>query len=347
MIDILHDLENWINEHERIALATVVSTWGSSPRGVGAKMAITPRGRVTGSVSGGCVEGAVFEAGVRVLKTGHPELLHFGVADELAWDVGLACGGKIDIFVQPLDNQMVAQAASSIRSRTPVALVTVIGGKTEMLGRQLLFSEKDLLLDAGEGVFHAAREAANAGFIAEKPQRLFFPVDTGEQVEFFVELFLPSPVLVIVGGVHTAIYLAKLAKDLGFWTVLLDPRKAFGNSERFPEVSQLIQSWPQEAFEQIPPSKITCFAILTHDPKIDDPAIKLAFKSDASYIGALGSRTTHEKRCQRLFEAGVSKEQIQRIHSPIGLPIQAKTPEEVALSVMAEIISEFRKSEQI
>jgi xanthine dehydrogenase accessory factor len=343
MIDILTDLEKWVQAQERIALATVVSTWGSSPRGAGAKMALTPEGKITGSVSGGCVEGVVFEAGVEVLKTDRPELLHFGVADELAWEVGLACGGKIDVFVQSLDLQLFTQVAALVRSRTPAALVTVIGAKEELLGRQFLFTAEEPVYGTGQELLEAARDAARTGLTQGKSQRKFFPLESGEQVEFFVDVLLPSPALVIVGGVQAAIALASFAKILGYQTILIDPRKAFGNKERFPQVDLLIPLWPEDAFQQVPLTGRTCVVLLTHDPKIDDPALKIVLESPAFYIGALGSRSTHEKRRQRLLEQGVSLEGINRIHAPVGIDIGALTPEEIALAVMAEIVSSFRK----
>jgi len=337
MRDILPDLDNWrADNNQSIALATVIQTWGSSPRRAGAKMAITPDGKITGSVSGGCVEGAVFESGVEVLKTGHPQLLHFGVADETAWEVGLACGGSIDIFVKPLDVRFFKSLRSILMEEQTAVIVTVVRGSDELLGREILLRDNGDVtgtisneLDAQ--VLQEARVTLSNG----KSQRLML----NESIEIFLEVILPPPTLIVVGGVHITIALMALAKTLGYRTVVIDPRSAFGSEARFPHVDQLIQLWPDEAFQQIPPNRSTAIAMLTHDPKLDDPALKIALPSSAFYVGALGSKTTQAKRRQRLLDDGLTEAQLNRLHGPIGLEIGAGTPEEIAMSIMAEIVS--------
>jgi xanthine dehydrogenase accessory factor len=336
MRDILPDLDKWRAEEQPIALATVVQTWGSSPRRAGAKMALTPDGKITGSVSGGCVEGAVYEAGVDVLKSRHPQLLHFGVADETAWEVGLACGGSIDIFVKPLEEEIFQSVHSVLVEETPAVLVTVVRGPGELLGREMLIEEKgtvtgSLANDLDEQALAVAQETLAQG----EARRVML----NEDVEVFIELILPPPTLIAVGGVHITIALMALAKTLGYRTVVIDPRSAFGNTERFPNVDLLIQHWPEDAFQEIPLTRSTAVAMLTHDPKLDDPALKIALPSPAFYVGALGSKTTQAKRRQRLLEDGLTEEQLNRLHGPIGLKIGAGTPEEIALSIMAEIIA--------
>jgi len=334
--DILPDIDTWRAENKSIALATVVQTWGSSPRRAGAKMALTPDGKITGSVSGGCVEGAVFDTGIAVLKSNRPQLLHFGVADETAWEVGLACGGSIDIFVQPLDVEIFSPLRSLLLDEKSAVLVTVIGGSDEILGREMLVREDGTVAgtikeEVNEQVKDLAREALAQG--ASRRAML------NDDVEVFVEVISPPPTLVAVGGVHITIALMALAKTLGYRTVVVDPRSAFGNETRFPHVDQLIQSWPQEAFQQIPINRSTAVAMLTHDPKLDDPALKIALPSAAFYVGALGSKTTQAKRRQRLLDDGLTQEQLDRLHGPIGLDIGAGTPEEIAISIMAEIVA--------
>jgi len=337
MRDILSDLDRWRADNNSIALATVIQTWGSSPRRAGAKMALTPDGKITGSVSGGCVEGAVYDSGVEVLKSNLPQLLHFGVADETAWEVGLACGGSIDIFVKPFDTNFFESLRSVLEEEQSAVLVTVIRGPEELLGSEVLVREDGYItgalnsLSSDKQALDLARETLEQG----ESRRVIL----NEDVEAFMEVILPPPTLIAVGGVHITIALMTLAKTLGYRTVVIDPRSAFGNEERFPNVDQLIQQWPDEAFQKIPITRSTAVAMLTHDPKLDDPALKIALPSQAFYVGALGSKTTQGKRRQRLLEDGLTEEQLNRLHGPIGLEIGAGTPEEIAMSIMAEIVA--------
>jgi xanthine dehydrogenase accessory factor len=336
MRDILSDLDNWRADNKSIALATVIQTWGSSPRRAGAKMALTPDGKITGSVSGGCVEGAVFEAGVEVLKSNRPQLLHFGVADETAWEVGLACGGSIDIFVKPLEAEFFNALRSTLVEEHPAVVGTVVRGSDEMVGREILVREDGNVT----GSFHDELDQRALGLARETlAQGESRRVLLGEDLEAFMEVILPPPTLIAVGGVHITIALMALAKTLGYRTVVVDPRSAFGSEERFPHVDELIRSWPDEAFRQLPLTRSTAIAMLTHDPKLDDPALKIALPSSAFYVGALGSKTTQSKRRQRLLEDGLTQEQLNRLHGPIGLEIGAGTPEEIAMSIMAEIVA--------
>jgi xanthine dehydrogenase accessory factor len=336
MRDILSDLDKWNPQDQAIALATVIQTWGSSPRRAGAKMALTPDGKITGSVSGGCVEGAVFEAGVEVLKSNRPQLLHFGVADETAWEVGLACGGSIDILVKPLDTEFFDVLRAVLLAEQQAAVISVVRGPDELLGCEMLVREDgsvtgSLQVNLDQQAIDVARDSLAQG----ESRRVML----NEDVEIFVEVILPPPTLIAVGGVHITIALMALAKSLGYRTIVVDPRTAFGNEERFPNVDRLIQLWPDEAFQQIPITRSTAIAMLTHDPKLDDPALKIALPSPAFYVGALGSKTTQAKRRQRLLEEGLTEGQLDRLHGPIGLDIGAGTPEEIAMSIMAEIVA--------
>jgi xanthine dehydrogenase accessory factor len=344
MRDILPDVTRWLEEGESIALATVVQTWGSSPRKAGSRMALTASGKITGSVSGGCVENAVVEAGIESLKTGLPQLLHFGVADETAWEVGLACGGSIDIFVQPLDSGLFQALKSAIVEETPVVHAIVIRSAGEMPDREYLVSDNRLIAGPTGNEWDAAvltmgRQALSQGGSRRAP--------LNESTEVFLDVLLPSPTLVLVGGVHIAVALAALAKTLGYRTVLVDPRKAWGSEERFPHVDQLIQAWIPDAFAQIHVTRSTAIAMLTHDPKLDDPALKIALNSPAFYVGALGSKTTNARRHARLLADGVTETQLSRLHAPIGLDIGAQTPAEIALAVMAEVVASHRKQGQV
>ena len=343
MRDILPDLDNWRAKNHPIAVATVIQTWGSSPRRAGAKMALTPDGKITGSVSGGCVEGAVFEAGVEVLKSNRPQLLHFGVADETAWEVGLACGGSIDIFVKPLDLEMFKPLRSTLMNEQSAVLVTLVKASDERLGREMLIRDDGGVVGSiseewDVKIVELASESLNQG----ESRR----ATLSDEVEIFMEVISPPPTLIAIGGVHITIVLVTLAKTLGYRTIVVDPRSAFGNETRFPHVDQLIQTWPQDAFQQIPITRSTAIAMLTHDPKLDDPALKIALPSPAFYVGALGSKTTQAKRRQRLLKDGLTESQLERLHGPIGLDIGAGTPEEIAMSIMAEIVAARNRTSQ-
>ncbi len=343
MRDILSDLDGWQREGKSIALATVIQTWGSSPRRVGAKMALTSDGKIAGSVSGGCVENAVYEAGIDSLKTGRFQLLHFGVADEAAWEVGLACGGSVEVFVIPLDMNMYNAIHSTLIEEGTAVLATVIRGPQEILGRELLIREDGNVTGTlgnewNEEVLKLARESLSLGTSRR--------VMLNEDVEIFLEAILPSPTLVIVGGVHIAIALASLGNTLGYRTIMIDPRKAWGNAERFPHVDQLIQAWPDEAFGEVNVTRSTAIVMLTHDPKLDDPAVKIALSSPAFYAGALGSKSTQAKRRARLLNDGLNESQLSRLHAPIGLDIGAQSPEEIALAIMAQVVNAYRRQGQ-
>lgn len=331
MRDVLDDIERWRSEGKRAALATVVATWGSAPRAVGGKMAVAEGLRIAGSVSGGCVENAVAEAAAEVLKTGKARLLKFGVSDDTAWSVGLACGGAIEVFVEPLGDSVYGLVRDALRSERSVAVTTVINGPEEAVGHKLAISADGRTAgDLGDAIDRETRAA-----LAEGRSRR---VALGED-EIFVDVLLPSPRLVVVGGVHIAVALVRLAKALGYSTVLVDPREAFGNRSRFPDVDEIVSEWPDTALAKLALNEGTAVTVLTHDPKLDDPAVTAALASPAFYVGALGSTRTQEKRRQRLLAAGVSEESLARLHAPIGLDLGGRAPEEIALSVMAQIVA--------
>ncbi|HET7291705.1 MAG TPA: XdhC/CoxI family protein [Vicinamibacteria bacterium] len=333
MRDVVEDVDRWRASGEKVALATVVSSWGSAPRRAGAKMAVSAGGGLSGSVSGGCVEGAVAAEARAAIADGRPRLLHFGVADETAWSVGLACGGKIDVFVAPLDDALYGAQREALREDRAVATATVIDG--EGLGRAALIEPSGRTLGSlGGAVEGAAREAALDAVRAGECRRQRIGA-----VELFFEPLLPPPTLVIVGGVHVAVALVALARTLGYRTVVVDPRRAFGSAERFAHADRLLDAWPDEALGSIAISPSTAVAVLSHDPKLDDPALLVALRSPAFYVGALGSTKTQAKRRARLQEAGLGEVELGRLHAPIGLPLGGRAPEEIALAVMAQIVS--------
>jgi len=316
----------------------VVRTWGSAPRKVGAKMAFTTGGvAISGSVSGGCVEGAVIEAGSETLASGQPQLLHFGVSDQTAWTVGLACGGTIEVFVEPLDRAFYAIARAWIAEAQTGALLTVVRGPDEILGRKLAVQNGAVV--AGSTSFGLEDAPALSGAPGQSHM-----AQLGEGIELFVDWLRPAPSLVIVGGAHIAVALARLAKVLGYRTLVIDPRRAFGSAARFPDVDRLVQSWPDKALREYPLGAESAVVTLSHDPKIDDPALRAALAGDAFYVGALGSRKTHAQRTERLTALGLTRDQLGRIHAPVGLDIGAQEPEEIALAIMAEIVAAWRQT---
>jgi xanthine dehydrogenase accessory factor len=311
MREIIGIAKQWKDAGKDVALATVIKTWGSSPRKAGAHMAINSEGDFTGSVSGGCIEGVVIE---EALST---KLLHFGVADDMAWEVGLACGGEIDVFIQPFNSDIVNKVFTLIDKDAPFTYSFVIEGHDSSLGK----------LNIQEGVIQGV-----------DPQIVTEETPEGNVKKFFSSV-QPSPSLLIVGGVHITIKLAQIAKLMGYKIFVIDPRKAFMKTDRFPEIDDLISTWPDEAFKSLPLNSSSAVVTLSHDPKIDDPSLLAALNSPAFYIGALGSKKTNRERRARLKEAGCSDTQLKRIYSPVGIDIGSRTPDEIALAIMAEIIA--------
>lgn len=330
MLDILGGIDGWLGEGRAVALATVVDIWGSAPRRAGAKMGINAAMGMVGSVSGGCVETAVVEAGLESLKDGKARLLHYGVSDDSAWEVGLACGGKISVLVELLDAQWWAIARERVQQNCPMTTVTILAGdragqKMVTDGETVLYSTADDSAQAS--ILRAVREHQQTGRVQV------------DDLDVLVDVYRPAPRLVMVGGAHASVALKNIAHVLGFRVVLIDPRQAFATAERFPDVELISHSYPDKVLPEIGLNADTYIAILTHDPKIDDPALWVALPSKVPYIGILSSKRTHEKRIERLMAAGVDPELLKRIRTPIGLEIGAQTPEEIALCIMAEIVA--------
>jgi xanthine dehydrogenase accessory factor len=332
MIDLLPKIYEWLARGEEIAVATVIRVAGSAPRPVGARMIISEEGRMAGSVSGGCVETTVYAEMMEVLEGGPPRKLHFGITEDMIWDVGLACGGTIDVFVQRLAPDLVEALAAQVEAGRAVALATVVQG--EDLGETALVSRAGVVLGApAEGALDVAREM----LVARAERGEVRQVAEGQAV--YVEPFLPPPMMVIVGGVHVAIPLTRFAKELGFYVVVTDPRAKFANRERFAEADEVLLEWPDEALAHLEIDEATYVVLLTHDPKIDEPTLAAALETKAAYIGAIGSRGTHEARFERMARWGVTAEQLERVYAPIGLDLGGRTPEETALSIIAEVVA--------
>jgi xanthine dehydrogenase accessory factor len=334
---------------ETDAISTVIETWGSAPRTVGAKMALTPSHRIAGSVSGGCVEGAVFEAGVATLESGRPQLLRFGVADETAFEsVGLACGGTIEVFVEPLTAALRAFWLRAYVEDIAIATATVVRGPSDAIGHKVMVDGDGALSGGGAGgdaLVAQLRVAAEIALRDGASRRVPLQIAGAgpEPAEAFVDVILPKPTLLIVGAVHIAIALTTLAKTLGFRVIVVDPRGAFGNTERFPHADRIVGDPPRTAFDRLPITRSTAVVTLTHDARFDAPALVRALASPAFYVGALGGRKTREARRARLAAAGLTEAAIARLHAPIGIDIGTRTPEEIALATMAEIVSARNK----
>jgi len=333
MRDLLPDIEAWGAEAQPLAIATVVRTWGSAPRALGSRMAVSADGRIAGSVSGGCVEAAVIEAAREAARTGTPRLLSFGVADEKAWTVGLACGGAIDVFVEAPDFATFAELMSLSTSDEPAAVATVLAGPSA--GRHLFLHADGQKRGSLKGPLSQKVSAVARAALKEGKAARVEVSDT----DVFIEVMRPSPRLVVVGGVHIAIPLTWMARALGYKTIVVDPRPAFGSVDRFPQADEIVPAWPDEALGRIGLNSETAVAVLTHDPKLDDPALRAALPSAAFYVGALGSKQTQAKRRDRLLAAGLTESQVGRLRAPIGLDLGGRSPEEIAVSVLAQIVA--------
>lgn len=333
MFDILDSVENWLRDNQSIALATVTKTWGSAPRREGSKMAVTADLAMIGSVSGGCIEGAVIEEAKAGMKDGKPRLLQFGVADDTAWEVGLTCGGRISVYVEPLDKQWWQAVTDAAKSDSLATTITILEG--DSAGEKVLFDAKDNPIYRTNGL----SESQINEFQAVSKKTLKSGQMTLNETEVMVDVFAPRPHLIIIGGVHVAIPLTNIAHEMGFRVSLIDPRRAFATKERFPDVNAILHTYPDKALPELGLDKNTFLAVLTHDPKIDDKALTTALPSDVPYIGVLSSSATHEKRTKRLLEAGISQALIDRLYTPIGIDLGSRNPEEIALGIMAQIIA--------
>lgn len=306
----------WHRAGRGAALATVIETWGSAPRRTGAQLVIAGDGEMQGSVSGGCVEGAVVVEALEALEDGRARVLEYGVSDGDAFAVGLACGGTIRILVEPVTARMAALLDDLVAARANRQRMAYVARLDD-------FSQR-LTQDGFEARFASDRSGVEA------------------DGKTFVAIHNPPLRLIIVGGVHIAQALAPMARTLGYAPVIVDPREAFASAERFPD-TELLHDWPDEALSRIGVDARTGVVLLTHDPKLDDPALHIALGSEAFYIGALGSTRTHAKRLDRLSAAGFAPEQVRRIRGPVGLDIGAASPQEIAVSIIAQMTQVLRQ----
>jgi xanthine dehydrogenase accessory factor len=327
MKEVLEDVEGWVAAGEDVAIATVVAVKRSAPRPPGEKMAVNGSGEVSGAVSGGCVEGAVVEVAEQVLGGKDPQLLHFGIADSDAWDLGLPCGGEIDVFVERRAVSLQSEFAHADRA----ALVTVVSG--EHLGKKLLVRADGRSQGAlGDADLDARAVAAG--------EELMWAERSELRGELFVDVTYPPCRLMVFGAVDYAAALCRMARAAGWRPFVIDPRGRFATPERFPDAEGVVVAWPEQAFARLGGiDRATYIAVLTHDPKLDDAALSIALRSQAPYIGAMGSRRAQANRRERLIALGFSDEDLARIAAPIGLDLGSLTSEETALSIMAEVVA--------
>jgi xanthine dehydrogenase accessory factor len=367
---ILTDLERWQREGEEIALATLVRVHRSAPRRPGARMAVTRGGRMTGSVSGGCVESDVAERAMLMLDDGRPMIARYGISDEDGFAVGLACGGAIDVLIEPFAADAPWEALrAALDGRVPAALCIALAPEA-LLGRRMLVrglpgaaaasaatagangttrtdarAEADASARGSAGAVgsihpeldDALADAARAALLAGGTREVTLPRRDGEAT-VFLEAFPPQARLFIVGATHTAMPLSRMARELGFGVSVVDPRGVYATPERFPEV-ELLHSWPDAALAGAGLDPWSYVVTLTHDPKLDIPTLAVALRSPARYVGAMSSRRTHEARKTRLRELGFGEDDLRRIRAPIGLDLGGRTPEEIALAILAEILA--------
>jgi xanthine dehydrogenase accessory factor len=321
MRDVLETLQGWAAEGTRVATATVVATERSAPRDPGTVLAVSERGEMAGSVTGGCVEPAVYEEAREVLAGGPPRLRTYGIADEEAFEIGLPCGGTVHIFVDELDSALVGPLAAAIDAEQPIALAVPVSGPDAGV-KQLVTPET--------GPVEARAMLARG--------------ETGLVGELFVSSFTPRPQMYVFGAVDHAAAVARVGRLLGYRVTVCDARSRFVTPERFPDVDELVVEWPDRFLQRAPIDERTAIVVLTHDHKFDVPLLKVALRTAAGYIGAMGSRRTTESREARLRDEGVLEDEIARIHAPIGLRIGARTPEEIAVAIAAELIEVTRGS---
>jgi xanthine dehydrogenase accessory factor len=352
--EVLAELAGWWREGKTIGVGSVVATFRSAPRPPGASMLVGPAGEAVGSVSGGCVEGAVYELAQEVMGSGQSKLQRYGVSDDDAFAVGLTCGGILDVYVEKVDQETfpeLGEIADDVEAGRPVAVATVVEHPDPAwVGRRLVVRP-----DGGpsSGTLGSARaDAAVAddalGYLASgHNQTLTYGADgerRGEGMRVFVWSFAPPPRMLVFGAIDFAAAVARLGGFLGYKVTVCDARPVFATSSRFPSADEVVVKWPHKYLrEEIDAGRLdsrTVICVLTHDPKFDVPLLEVALKeADVAYVGAMGSRRTHEDRLTRLKEAGLTDDELARLSSPVGLDLGARTPEETAVSIAAEIIA--------
>jgi xanthine dehydrogenase accessory factor len=342
--DIADGVAAWQAAGIRFAVATVVQTWNSAPRQPGAAMAVAENGDVIGSVSGGCVEGAVYELAMEVLDTGVAVLQTYGVSDDDAFEVGLTCGGIIDIFVAAGGDRHLelGSVLDDVAAGRPIAVATIVSGESDV-GDRLIVTPEQVLGTLGRADLDASVVEQARGMLAVGATAVVHIGREGEQrkdeLGVFVQSFAPPPRMLVFGAIDFASAVARVGKFLGYYVTVCDARPVFATRKRFPDVDELVVMWPHKYLDETTVDERTVICVLTHDPKFDVPLLERALLTPAAYIGAMGSRRTHDDRIRRLRDVGVSEQALARLSSPIGLDLGARTPEETAVAIAAEIIA--------
>ena len=342
--DVLGDVLAWWESGATIGVGTVVETFRSAPRQPGAAMAVGPDGSVVGSVSGGCVEGALYEVARRVAASGVPILERYGVSDEDAFSVGLTCGGVLHVLVEAVSQATfpeLDEVATSVGASEPVAVATVVAG-TARLGSRLCIWPDRTAGSLGLAQLDQVVATDSRGMLAQGRTGILRLGPAGErrgdQISVFVASYAPAPRMLVYGAIDFAAAVAQMGSFLGFRVTVCDARAIFATKRRFPSADEVVVDWPHRHLAGAPVDQRTVICVLTHDPKFDVPLLELALRSPAAYVGAMGSRRTHRDRLARLRERGLTEAELARLHAPIGLDFGASTPEETAISIVAEII---------
>jgi xanthine dehydrogenase accessory factor len=358
MREVMDELDRWWKSGDPVGMATVVATWRSAPRPAGAAMLVGPDGTAVGSVSGGCVEGAVYQLAEEVLASGTPVLQRYGVSDSDAFEVGLTCGGILDVFVERVDPTgfpRLGDVFAAIRAGVPVAVLTCVaasaggeaGDPAGRLGRRLI-----VWADRTDGTLgsprldDAATDDARGLLASGRTGTLTYGYDgqrRGDELTLFVASYASPPRMVVFGAIDFAAAVARVGAFLGYRVTVCDARPVFATKRRFPEAHEVVVAWPHRYLAaELEAGRLderTVVCVLTHDPKFDVPVLEVALRTPLAYVGAMGSRRTHDDRLTRLREAGLTDEELSRLASPVGLDLGARTPEETAVSIAAEIIA--------
>ncbi|MEO5708307.1 MAG: XdhC/CoxI family protein [Nocardioidaceae bacterium] len=353
MREVLPELMRWWRDGRTVGVGTVIATFRSAPRPPGASMLVGPSGEAVGSVSGGCVEGAVYELAQSVVGSGAPVLQRYGVSDDDAFAVGLTCGGILDVYVEKIDQDTFPELgaiADDVEAGRPVAVATVVEHPDpEWIGRRMVIRPDDGECSGAIGsprADDAVKDDALGMLASGHNQTLTYGPDgerRGEGMRVFVWSFAPAPRMLVFGAIDFAAAVARMGNFLGYKVTVCDARPVFATNSRFPSADEVVVKWPHKYLtDEAAAGRIdqrTVLCVLTHDPKFDVPLLEVALKLDVAYVGAMGSRRTHDDRMERLAEVGLTSDELARLSSPVGLDLGARTPEETAVSIAAEIIA--------
>jgi xanthine dehydrogenase accessory factor len=346
MRDVLEPLLAWWRAGAEVGMGTVVSTWSSAPRQPGAAMLVGPDGSAVGSVSGGCVEGAVYELGSSVRLDGVPVLQRYGVSDDDAFSVGLTCGGIIDIFVEKVSRETfpaLDEVIADIEHGRPVAVATLVDGPPDHRGRRLVVRPESVTGSLGSDRLDDAVRDDARGLLEQGQTMVVRYGPDGERraddIGVFVASYAPRPRMIVFGAIDFAAAVARAGSFLGYRVTVCDARPVFATRARFPDADEVVVEWPHRYLAQTEVDERTVVCVLTHDPKFDVPLLEQALRLPLAYVGAMGSRRTNDDRLKRLQDLGLTELELDRLHAPIGLDIGARTPEETAVSVAAEIVA--------